>query len=128
MFDVIVDAEIVEVRERANQGNFDSMVYLATCIQKGIHTAKNPARALDIFNYLIARKKDLAFNETYWDALCQKSQIHAERQEHHIVDELSLEMVRHIVTTNPTEWDYRRLEGAVKWLRHRCQEQQNSSS
>lgn len=124
MLDVIVDAEIAEIRERARKGNLDSITYLATCIQRGLHTAKNTELALSLFNYVIARKKDIVHKETYWNALCQKTHIHTKEGEKGIVDGLALELIRDIVKYDPKEWDYGRLESSVRWLRHRYEEQE----
>lgn len=119
MFEVIVDCEIAGVRERAKMGNFDSMVALGTYIQKGIFTRKNPDLALSIFNYVIAHKNEIPLKETYWNALCQKTHIHWGREEDEIIDKLALEMVRHMTQFDPKEWDYGRMESAIRWLKER---------
>lgn len=117
MFDIIVDSEVIDVRERAKTGNFDSMTLLGTYIQKGMYTRKNPDLALSIFNYVIANKEKIPFKETYWNALCQKMYIHWGREEDEIIDKLALEMIRHMVQFDPKEWDYGRIESSIKWLK-----------
>ena len=129
MFDVIVDSEIMQVREDARNGNFDSMCLLATYIQKGKHTCKNPDLALAIFNYLIARKEDIPFKETYWNALCQKSHIIAMKAEENaeaIISEISLEMIRHMAQFPPEEWDFGRMSSAIEWLQNHVHPEEQS--
>lgn len=116
MLDVIVDTEIAGVRERAQQGNLDSITYLATCIQKGLHTAKNLQLALSLFNYVIERKKDIVHKETYWNALCQKTHILSEIGQEDKMDAIALEIIRDMVQYPPEEWDYGRLQSAVQML------------
>lgn len=119
MFDVIVDAKITDMRESAKMGNFDSMVWLAIYINHGFRTPKNPDLALSIFNYVIANKEKIPFKESYWEALCQKTQIHRERDEEEIIDQLALELIRHMAQFDPKEWEYGRMESAVRWLKER---------
>lgn len=119
MFEVIVDSEIADLRERAQTGNFDSMVLLGTYIQKGIYTRKNPNLALSIFNHVVAHKNEIPFKETYWNALNQKMRIHWERAEFEIVDNLALELVRHMTQFHPKEWDYQKMIGYVQWFENR---------
>ncbi|MCG8328571.1 MAG: hypothetical protein MI974_12840 [Chitinophagales bacterium] len=127
MLDVIVDAEIADVRERAVNGNLDSITYLATCIQKGFYTPKNTDRALALFNYVIARKEEIVHKETYWNALCQKTYIHGERGENEVIDQLALELIRDIVKYDPCEWDYGRLRSSVRWLEDRFRQENDGA-
>jgi len=129
MFDVIVDSEIMQVREDARNGNFDSMCLLATYIQKGMHTRKDPDLALAIFNYLIARKEDIPFKETYWNALCQKSHIIAikgEENAEQIVSDIALEIVRHMAQFPLEEWDFGRMSSALEWLQDHADPEEQS--
>lgn len=131
MFDVIVDSEIMQIREDASNGNFDSMCLLASYIQKGMHTRKDPDLALSIFNYLIARKEDIPFKETYWNALCQKAHIIALKAEENaeaIISEISLEMIRHMTQFPPEEWNFGRMSSAVEWLQNHPYPEQKSRS
>jgi hypothetical protein len=116
MFDIIVDSKIDHIRTKAQNGNFDSMVLLATYLQKGMHTRKNPELALTIFNYVLARKDEIPFKETYWNALCQKMHILFDRGEKESISPMALEMIRHMVQFPPREWDYGRLQSSVEWL------------
>jgi hypothetical protein len=119
MFDVIVDGDIAHLREEAQRGNFDSMVLLATYIQKGMYTRKDHDRALSIFNYVLARKDEIPFKETYWNAIGQKTHIHSHRGEEEIIDRLALDLVRHMVQAPPDEWDHIKLISAVERLHER---------
>lgn len=123
LFNVITDAAIADIRERAKNGNFDSMVLMGTYIQKGMYTPKNPDLALQIFDYVINHKTAIPFPDTYCKALCQKSHLHALRDENEQVDETALELVRYIVQLPPHEWDHEKLESATEWLRDRCEQQ-----
>jgi hypothetical protein len=126
MFNVIVDSEILGVRERAKMGNFDSMVALGTYIQKGISTRKNPCLALSIFDYVIARKNEISLSSTYWNALNQKMRIHWERGEDEIIEKLALEMVRHMAQFDPKEWDYQKMIGYIQWLENKQHNETNA--
>lgn len=119
MFDVIVDSEIAGIRADAQRGNFDSMVLLATYIQRGTYTRKDKDRALSIFNYVLARKEEIPFKETYWNALHQKIHLHFDRDEREVIDTLALELVRHMIAFHPREWDYGKLISAVDWIGER---------
>ena len=119
MFDVIVDSEIADIRADAQRGNFDSMVLLAAYIQRGTYARKDKDRALSIFNYVLARKGEIPFKETYWNALHQKIHSHFDRDEREIIDKLALELVRHMVVFPPHEWDYGKLISALDWIGER---------
>lgn len=116
MFDIIVDSEITDLREDAKRGNMDSMVLLATYIQKGFYTRKNPDLALSIFDYVLGHKDQIPFKETYWNALCQKTHILFDRGEKGKISPLALEIIRHMVQFPPEEWDYGRMTSCVEWL------------
>lgn len=126
MFEVIVDSAIVGVRERAKKGNFDSMVWLGTYIQKGTCTRKDLDLALSIFNYVIANKDKIPFKETYWNALNQKMRIHWERGEDEIIEKLALELVRDMAQFPPEQWDYPKMIGYVQWLENRLVDRVNA--
>lgn len=119
LLDITVDADIVEVREYAKQGDFASMTYLATCLQKGLYTGQDKEKALALLNYVIAHEKDITERSVYWQALCQKSHLHEERNEEHIVDELCTILVRDMVENPMREWNYDLLESAIYWLAFR---------
>lgn len=118
MFDVVVDAQILGVRERAKCGNFDSMVALGGYIQQGKYTRRNENLALEIFDHVLTRKTEIPFPETVWDAICWKSHLvgNAARKE------LFIELIRHMVNFPPEEWDFEQLVGAIYWLENQPNE------
>ena len=119
MFDVIVDSEILGVRDRAKAGNLDSMVLLGTYIQKGMHTRKDKNLAMQIFDYVLTQRDRIPFPETLWNVLNQKAYLHHARGEEAIIDELYTEVVQHMVALPPEQWDHERMMGALRWLKER---------
>ncbi|KAA3628505.1 MAG: hypothetical protein DWQ02_19145 [Bacteroidetes bacterium] len=123
MFDIIVESEIADARERAKQGNYDSMLYLAFCLMKGLHTGMNLDKSMVILDYLLERKKELPFKEIYWDALIFKSEILQAKGECEEVDSLMIEYVESLHQTDPGDWALNQLAWAVDWLRNRKYEE-----
>lgn len=125
MLDVIVDSELIPLREEARKGNFSAILDLACYIQKGVGTQKDLDRALLLFNYLHGRKEELGLPEILWQLLCQKMHIYAAREEVEQGDLLALEMVQDMVQYPPERWDFDKLIGSIEWLQDSVLRQEN---
>lgn len=121
MFNVIVDSKIAETRERAQQGNIDSMVLLATYLRKGWHTRQDHELAMKIFEHVLADREKIPFPETRWNALAQKAYIHFARGEEDVVDVLFIDLIRDMVTHPVEQWEFDKLEEVIGWLRERIE-------
>ena len=117
MLDIIVDSEIIGIRERAKGGNFNSMIALVSYMLRGIQTPKDVARAEQILDHVLAHEDQLD-RDAYWDALCLKSEI---LEDDILLDQNALLMIRDMVQAPLHRWDFpkffsalRRLEMAVK--------------
>lgn len=120
MFDVIVDTPLVLVREEAMSGHLGAMLCMGAYIQEGYGTAKDLNRALDILNYLHARRDDFGIREMYWNVLTRKMNIHHERGNLEQVDAAALEIVRDMALYSTKEWNHSMMLGATQWLHDRA--------
>lgn len=121
MFDVMVDSKILGVRERANAGNFDSMIALAGFIQRGKYTPRNEKLALKIIDHVLARRKEVPLPETIWNAICWKVHLVDDAAR----DDLYTDLIRDMASHAPQLWDYEQMMGALHWLQYRKEQKES---
>jgi hypothetical protein len=126
LFNVMVDSEVMDVREGAKAGDFHSMVLLGTYIQRGWHTRQNMDWALRIYDHVISQigaiVADIGHHEQHHFAnklriaLNQKGYVHASRGEYDQAEEAYLAFVREETKQPLEEWDHENLIAIMEWL------------
>ncbi len=111
-FNMLVDARLEPVRERAKGGDVDAMVQLACHLKDGKDTRNNGKLALQLVEHALANRQKILWPENLWYALVCKTELVEEDE----AAPLFVELIRHMTGLPVEKWDFFYLSHAVQWL------------
>lgn len=112
LFQVLVDAKLEPVRERAKSGDADAMIELACHVKDGRHTRSNSKLALQIVDVALANREKFRCPESLWYGLICKTEL----VEEEAAEPIFVELIRHMTSSPSEKWDFFYLAHAVQWL------------
>lgn len=114
----LIDLELFDDKQLAEEGDIESLLYIASHLSKGKGVKQDIGQARKIFENIIKDKDKLQDRRYYWFALVGRIGIYdlKDKKEREIATKLVTELAQDMTSYPIEEWNLNTLRHAIKFL------------